>query len=179
MMEILRFDGGGLKITLTKEELALYEIDLLRAKDDGEKMRRACRAILALTSVRTGESYDPARCVQMYPCRDGGCEIYVQRAVAGALPALPPERRVGRYLCVFDDPSVLSGVCDALKNAGESLQVWIGPDGMRYLLSTCSGSSRRFLEEYGRKCSFDPRPYLSEHLGARRVDTSTENNYEF
>ena len=175
-MEILHFDGGRMKITLTREELALYEIDL-HGENDERKMKRAFDTILALAQLKTGARLSAdGRTVQMYPSRDGGCEIFVHNKREELPPGLPaPQKaRVGRYICRFDSEKELKGALLALRRAGEEPEAWRSKDGesgSAWYLVSCAGSrTLAFLEAFGSKCLFDPTPYMREHLSARRLE---------
>ena len=175
-MEILQFDGGRMKITLTKEELAVYEIDLESAKNDAGRVKEALETLLALAEEQTGTHTDrQAYYIQLFPSRDGGCELYVLKKAAAtdARPRLPAPKRnyAGRYLCVFEDERRARAVNGGLKNAGEETALYKSAQtGKWYLLSNASDVSVALLEEFGKRTLFDPAPYLYEHLGAKRIE---------
>ena len=172
-MDIMRFEGGRMKISLSKEELELYDIDLFAEGDSAEKAKEAIETALALVRLRTGYIADrEENFIRLFPCKDGGCEIFVlkkDKESAALLPA-PKRERAGSYLCVFDEESQARAVKKRLAQLGEESSLYAdGSGGRWYLISEATASCVLFLEEFGQRTPFDPTPYIREHFGAVEV----------
>lgn len=170
-MEILRFGGGRMKITLTREELAAYNIDF---KDEESGKEAAVRALKTVEALAKGELPQKERCIRIYPCPDGSCDFFVYekspllldapRAKASGKPLL------GSYVCTFTGRDQARAVYEALACRSDHAALFTIPGKECYFL-VCSATEQTlsFLEEYGRKTSFDPVPYLIEHYNALQI----------
>lgn len=77
-MEYLRINENKLKITLTREELHFYGMDLANLSYSSTETRRAFWAILDDAKHATGFDAAASRVsVQIFASRAGGCEMYV------------------------------------------------------------------------------------------------------
>lgn len=131
-MDFLRIGESRLKITLSKDELDLYGMDLAALDYASTETRRAFWAILDDAKHETG--FDAAAgkvCVQIYTSKSGGCEMYVTASptkvdlaasaedqtmaltVCGAIP-----KRYGEIVCSFDALSELLDACKVLFRQG-------------------------------------------------------------
>ncbi len=131
-MDFLRIGESKLKITLTKDELILYGMDLSALDYASTETRRAFWAILDDAKHATG--FDAAAskvCVQIYTSKTGGCEMFVTAApsasdtltladdktmaltVCGVLPKL-----YGEIICYFDSLSKMLAACKILAAQG-------------------------------------------------------------
>lgn len=137
-MELIRISDTRLKVMLTAEELRRYA---LRAEDmdyDKAETRRAIRQILEEVRLRIGFDASGERTLlQLYPCRKGGCELFVtvlpaaDRDTQGSPEPLQASRPV---LYLFDDMEGLLAACRALQAAGYT------------------GTSRAYADSNGRTC---------------------------
>lgn len=131
-MDYLRIGESKLKITLTKDELLFYGMDLSALDYASTETRRAFWAILDDAKHATGFDAASTRVsVQIYTCKTGGCEMFVSAApnfagtspltddktmaltVCGALP-----RIYGEIVCAFDTLSKLLTACKVLMMQG-------------------------------------------------------------
>lgn len=79
-MELLVIDGNKLKISLTREELSSYALTCENIDYSNTQTRKAFWCILDEVRQKTG--FDAAAdkiYVQVYPSRQGGCEMFVTR----------------------------------------------------------------------------------------------------
>ncbi len=168
-MELILISAGKLKIMLTDSDMKKYDLKAEAVDYNNTETRRAFWNILDDAKHETGfDAASDRLFIQMYPSKDGGCEMFVTK-----LETLPHEtksgdKRKGRpaleetgreYLAVysFDKLDPLICVCRRLLQNN-----WLGksrayrePDGKCYLfLSECVSEGRRAMRhatisEYG------------------------------
>ena len=79
-MELIIIGENRLKIMLTGEDMARYELSEPCAESLGARARRALRSIVADAHAKIGFDTDRERLlVQLYTSRGGGCEIFVTK----------------------------------------------------------------------------------------------------
>lgn len=79
-MELLRINDKKLKVTLTKTDMRDYNLNTDNIDYNCDKTKQAFRDILSLAKNRTGfDTEDSKIFVQIYPARDGGCEMFVTK----------------------------------------------------------------------------------------------------
>jgi negative regulator of genetic competence, sporulation and motility len=79
-MELIIIGENRLKIMLTCEDMARYELSEPCAETMGVRARRALRSIVADAHAQIGFDTDSERLlVQLFASREGGCEIFVTR----------------------------------------------------------------------------------------------------
>ncbi len=84
-MELIRIDEGKLKIILTHEDLAEFEMDESELDYANTETKRMFWELLRRAKHTTGFDTDGHRVlVQLYPSREGGCELFVTKI--GILP---------------------------------------------------------------------------------------------
>ena len=84
-MELILINDKKLKIMLTPEDMKEYEIDPENADYAKTETRRAFWSILDEAKHKTGFDAASERVyIQLYPSREGGCEMYVTKV--GLLP---------------------------------------------------------------------------------------------
>ncbi len=79
-MELILISDSKLKITLTSDDMAQYELDCDTMDYDNTDTRRAFREIFE--HVRDITGFDTAGdrlFIQLYPSREGGCEMYITK----------------------------------------------------------------------------------------------------
>lgn len=188
-MELIVISADKLKIMLSDTDMKKYEIDADSLEYDTAETRRAFRHILADAKVKTGFDVGKDRIlVQMYPCRRGGCEMFVtkldeqemctgrraERGFGAAKPRLLPAGMAGLPTLAFSFDSLgdLIACCRRLSRAG-----WRGTstafriDDGRLALLLCGdvGSSSplslgTLLADYGKRENPDTyRGYVGEH----------------
>lgn len=96
-MDLIRIDDNKMKIMLTPVDMQCYELDADAMDADSRETRRAFRHILDDVRVRTGfDALSDKLYVQLYPSREGGCEMFVTRlSCAAGESAKRPSAGVG------------------------------------------------------------------------------------
>ena len=79
-MELIRIDEGKLKIILTHEDLAEFEIDESELDYANTETKRMFWELLRRAKHATGFDTDGHRVlVQIFPSKSGGCEMFITR----------------------------------------------------------------------------------------------------
>ena len=169
-MEWIRISANKLKIMLSAEDARRYALNCENADYADLMTREAFREIL--TDVRQETGFDATEdkvYIQMYPSKEGGCEMYVTKLAMKGLKAadgnakrshalLPLSRR---YLAFsFDTLNELIGVCRRLlsidfsgcseaylTSGGRYLLIIDEPEENAYI-GLCEHS---FIDEFGRR----------------------------
>lgn len=167
-MEWIRIGTNKLKIMLTREDAERYALCPDTADYADALTRRAFKAILTDVKRETGfEAADDKIYIQMYPSREGGCELFVTKMGIEISPTRasstyktqkatgePPRRRLA--FC-FEDVSSLIAVCHRLVGlhfSGEST-AWLDDCHRYWLLLSEVGNpllahaDHAFVAEYG------------------------------
>ena len=79
-MEFIQIGGTKIKVMLAKEDMQRFSLDSMNIDYENVETRRAFRKILDEVKQQTG--FDIAFeqvLVQVYPSRDGGCELFVSK----------------------------------------------------------------------------------------------------
>jgi len=198
-MEWIRISTNKLKIMLTAEDARRYDLQCEKADYADIATRHSFREIL--TDVRRETGFDATEdkvYIQMYPSKEGGCELFVTKIGLILTDEAREGSRAGRTrgtserrsppsectALLFTEMTHLLAVCRHLCNVGflcES-EAWQSEDGKLWLLLAQKRSaatlqdSLRFAREYGRAVSVSAaRLYLPEHgkriCAARAVET--------
>ena len=120
-MELLLITATRLKIVMSSEDMEKYDLLCDDPTCDDPDTKRAIRCILEQAKVRVGFDVGEERLfVQMFPSKDGGCEMYVTKSDRGDVGRLPipihkPDKRqtasVFRFTCLEN----LLGACRHLR----------------------------------------------------------------
>ena len=79
-MEWIRISQNKLKIMLSAQDTAHYALDCKKADGSDEGSRAAFREILSDVQRETGfEAAEDKVYIQMYPSKEGGCELFVTK----------------------------------------------------------------------------------------------------
>ena len=135
-MDLIKISDTKLKIMLTSQDMTRYELHTNHISIADQHVRRVLRRLLADAKEQTGFDGDMTRLyVQMYPCVDGGCELFISKqdnhedaATFCALPALSAQQdravraseRHGRDMCAYSFSCLehLISVCKRLSSIG-------------------------------------------------------------
>lgn len=183
-MELLLISDSKLKIMLSEEDMKKYDLGSEDIDYNNTHTRRALWQILDEAKVRTG--FDAASdkiLVQLYPSKDGGCELFVTKL--GLIPPLA-EKNIARssrvamltsrqalYRFETLDDLVLAAKAVRDIDTLRASDAYFCDDGAYYLsLEERSGKGNSVSEffrilEYGEHISAEMRPYISEH--ARKI----------
>ncbi len=172
-MEWIRISQNKLKLMLTAEDVRRYALSADAEAGETVPDKSAFRAIL--TDVRGMCGFDAAEdkvYIQMYPSKEGGCELFVTRmgllTLKDAAPALPVRHRAEPAAFCFEETDDLLTVCRVLvtrRYRGKSA-AWQDEKGRFWLFLTESGARGAFdfIGEFGRRLpAVDVLPFLPEH----------------
>ena len=162
-MEYIMIDDSRLKMILEAEDLKAWDVSVDELDYDSPCSRDFFEEILAYAKKEFG--FDTAgykTLIQLYPSRDGGCEIFVSRLCEQC--AADKDRCSSEKTCKgysFDKLSHLISVCKRLCLEGFSgdSSVWFDSDGRWFLLLCTDGdelcsellplNKLTFISEYG------------------------------
>ncbi len=178
-MELLIISENKIKISLSKNDLDSYNISSESIDYDTTETRRVVWSLL--DDVKKQIGFDAAKSrifVQLYPGRDGGCEMYVSKLGLGVDIALKNENStpqktkieaVSREYYIFDGINEVLAVCKMLCSQGYSghSDAYADEDG-RFILAAEVGTERMmFVSEFGARQSSDTvELYIREHCRA-------------
>ncbi len=177
-MELILISDKKLKIMLSPEDMREYELDCESVDYDNTETRRAFWHILDEAKHKTGFDAASERVyIQLYPSREGGCEMYVTKV--GLLPAACKTQKRGMLRVAaersaayrFSELSHLLAVCRELMRVGFTApsEAFFDSDGSYYLyISGLRGFEEppelEFLTEFGEREDAERRlVYLAEH----------------
>ncbi len=177
-MELILINDKKLKIMLSPEDVAEFELDCESADYDKTETRRAFWHILDEVKRKTGFDAASERVyIQLYPSREGGCEMYVTKV--GLLPAACKTQKRGMLrvaserslLYRFDGLAPMLAVCRELSNLGFSApsDAFVDEGGSYYLyINGVRGFSMptglAFISEFGENEDAEAmRGYINEH----------------
>ena len=162
-MEWIRISTNKLKIMLTAEDAARYALCPEPADYADSATRRAFRAILTDMRGETGfDAADDKVYIQMYPSREGGCELFVtkmgievtpKRGAASDTYKSPKGKATRQYrrlaLC-FEDLESLICVCRRLSANGfrGKSDAWLDERHRYWLLIAEHGDPLTTREDY-------------------------------
>ena len=189
-MDLIRISDTKLKIMLTSSDMTHYNLHNDNISIADQHVRRVLRRLLEDAKEKTGFETDMTRIyVQMYPCVDGGCELFISKPDANeencTLPILSPTIKQGRALraserhgfdmCIYSFLALehLIAVCKRLDSIGFCGQsrVYVDRERTYYLVLTdfsapslYSPDDYCFLGEYGnRENARTLQAYLGEY----------------
>ena len=115
-MDILVISTEKIKLTLSCADMEKYNLNSESMDYNMSQTREAIKEILDEVKVRTGIEFDGKRVfIQAYPCRSGGCELYITQLVTKNLPAVPDCGQSDIYIsAVFDNLPAISAFCNRL-----------------------------------------------------------------
>lgn len=169
-----------LKIMLTREDMTKYDIQLYSKAHTVSAIKETFSSLLTEIKERTGfDTLSQSSVLQVYPSRDGGCEIYITRndedvtrcPNVSKAAAREDIRRLERKIFVFDDILALTDACVLLKSRGYSgFGALYTYNGEYYLLLEARARAYRIKSElmplfdFGR-CVDGPlgEAYIREH----------------
>lgn len=105
-MDLIKISETKLKIMLTASDMTHYDLHNDSISIADQHVRCVLRRLLEDAKEKTGFDYDISHLyVQMYPCVDGGCELFISKPESDidkgdhrALPVLSATAKQGRAL---------------------------------------------------------------------------------
>ncbi len=181
-MELLLISENKIKISLTKADLDGYSITSDDIDYDNTETRRVFWTLLDEAKRKTG--FDAAKSrifIQIYPGRDGGCELYVSKIsraekdeeispnVLRELSKIKEASKVTKTSVYrFDEINALIAACRRLTALGYSGSSSAYSEGKKrfFLVIDTDGDRLSFVEEYGeRQSDGEIMLYINEHCG--------------
>ena len=177
-MDLIRISDSKLKVMLSVDDMAHYGITCEAINYENTETRRAIWEILDEAKQKTGFDAASDRIfIQVYPSRDGGCELYITKIGGGEVPgvgggtALSPMRmgRCAYRFCRLEDLLTVCAILLHRRYDGESAAY---ADGSGYYLIVSEqipsgkGGLRPygFIEEYGERLQGQARvAYIEEY----------------
>ena len=164
-MEIIKINCEKVKISLSLEDMNHLHIncDMLDSIDDQGK--QAFNKILDEAKLKCGFSTNGKRIfVQLFPSKDGGCEMFITRLNNEHEKRYTIGRRKKTNCYIFNEFNNLLSFCNAAKknNYCGSSCLYIDENRKHYYL--CLDRDFPLVYEfYGKKCIADTDIYLKEH----------------
>lgn len=187
-MDMIVISDSKLKIMLTPGDMRRLDISCESIDYDNSDTRAALKSILDEARCQTGVDLSGKRiCIQVYPSREGGCEMFVN-----VLPSVHGDRRKKEYspsptakvcrsqgiYCFRGELSRLLRFCAALKSMGYPGRSSLYRDTRSsavYLVLDESGGRYSFISEYGGERRDAPAAeYISEHCLPIRENDAVE-----
>ena len=173
-MDLILINDSKLKIILTQDDMASYDLTCDSIDYDNTETRRAFWDILDAAKRQTG--FDAASekvYVQVYPSKSGGCEMYVTKLKMGgiAVSEKRPAMTVAGRQCEesvyrFSDLDTLCGACTYLQRGGYGGgSVWNDRQSGSYYLyiGSLGEHDGAVMSEYGDRSCTDASLWLREH----------------
>ncbi len=172
-MELLIISDSKIKISLSKNDLDSYKISCDSIDYDTTETRRVVWSLL--DDVKKQSGFDAAKSrifVQIYPSRDGGCELYVSKlgkqlpsAFDKAVsPPLLPSVGCKKECYIFDGVNGLIAVCKELYTKGYNGRSDAYSDDIGQYFLCAEGEGFDFMSEFGVRRSYDiAELYIKEH----------------
>ena len=193
-MDLIRIDDNKMKIMLTPVDMQSYALDAKEIDCNKSETRRAFRHILNDVRTRTGfDAKGDQIYVQLYPSREGGCEMFVTKLdvvcalgepseqpplTTGNTPPSPqsrprqePEGERGRTVAfVFEALEHLLCVCRRLRARSfpGASAAYRGEEGRYYLLLSERAGERGTRRPFPDRRSLS---FISEYGVQQNADT--------
>lgn len=155
-MDLIRIDDNKMKIMLTPVDMQCYALDAIAIDYTKTETRRAFRHILDDVRLQTGfDANGNQLYVQLYPSREGGCEMFVTKLdVTCALGDTTERPHVGIGHASLEPKAHTHAAVEAERNRTVAFSF----DALEHLLCVCrrlraqnfTGSSAAYWGEEGR-----------------------------
>ncbi len=179
-MELILINASKLKIMLTDSDMEKYDLKAETVDYDNTATRRAFWSILDDAKTETGfDAASDRLFIQMYPSRDGGCEMFVTKLGAPDVPDKKKWRggkceektRERLFIYSFECLNFLIRVCNCLRLLGRRGRscAYAEDSGKCYLLlweKSVESPPRThfFIHEYGQSEHAETTLlYIKEH----------------
>lgn len=161
-MEFIRINSEKIKVFLSYADMEKLGINYDMLDGTDEHGRNAFNKIMADIKDNSGFATNGKRIfVQIFPSKDGGCEIFITRLNDKKFTVVRKKKNVC-YL--FNDLNCLLQFCNVVGSRdfdGQSA-FYIDEKNKKYYI--CVDREMPFAAEfYGRKCATNADAYISEH----------------
>lgn len=147
-MELILISSSKLKIMLTRNDVAKYELNLEDIDNDKAQTGKAFRCILDEVKRKTG--FDASRdkiLVQIFPSRCGGCEIFITKPESMCTDGESTHKKP-RDVYRFSKLDDLISVCRVLFVKGYKGESAAYYDDKNYYLTLDREKELMFIREY-------------------------------
>ncbi len=161
-MEIVRISNEKIKVSLSDSDMVLLEISCDMLDGSSDIGREAFNRIMDKIKETSGfETYGKRIFVQMFPSKDGGCEMFITKLNDRKYTMVRKRKNV---CYTFHDLNCLIDFCN-VANSREyigSSSFYIDEQHRHYYI--CLERELPFATEfYGKKCCKDTDAYIKEH----------------
>lgn len=178
-MDVIKIGKDNMIVILTKEDMTKYRISPDMPAGFGRQALSALRQIAFGAQEESAPSHgDEKLLVQVFPSKEGGCEMFVTRVSSVSCTDLQNHyiHTDSKEIYMFAEMAELLAACRSLAGAGYSAEsrAWAETDteNRRYFLELC--------DEYGHMCEFGARRlaeiapyYINEHCSLICADAVT------
>ncbi len=164
-MEIIKINCEKVKISLSHDDMEHLQIncDMLDGVD--ARGRQAFNKILEEAKDKCGfATYGKRIFVQLFPSKDGGCEMFVTKLSDTAEKRYAVSKRRKNICYLFHDINYLLRFCNVVKESNYSGYSSLYIDEGRRTYYICLERDFPFAAEfYGKKCVANTDAYIKEH----------------
>jgi negative regulator of genetic competence, sporulation and motility len=169
-MELIVINDSKLKIMLSPDDMKEFDLDCDSVDYSSTETRRAFWSILDEAKHRTGFDAASQRIyIQLYPSRQGGCEMYVTKIGNAKSPDIFCDDQK-RYAYIFNSLDLMIRVCRQLESIElDSTSDAFSDDSGHFLLLLGVDPQKdipnlSFVNEFGESLDFyTVEPYIAEH----------------
>lgn len=168
-MELIVINDSKLKIMLSPDDMRDFDLDCDSVDYSKTETRRAFWSILDEAKHRTG--FDAAShkiYIQLYPCRLGGCEMYVTKIGNSKIADIFCGGQKRAY--IFDSLDLMIRVCHQLERLDVDVSADAFSDDSGHFLLLLGIDCQKelpnllFINEFGDTLDTDSiDPYITEH----------------
>lgn len=196
-VELIMINSDKMKIMLTREDMTYYDIRMYSLGHTGNAIREAFSKVLDDIKQKTGfDTVAGKTILQVYPARDGGCEVYVTKLCEKGDESVPYDSYAGGkesmkitmkkwledVIFVFDSITDVIDACRLLSSDGYSYKSSLYEKDGRYFLfledDTCGinlAGELCKLSDYGKKIGGKiTESYIYEHCDLIIKDKAVE-----
>ena len=126
-MELIVIDESKVKVMLSAKDMRRFELDVSDMDYEDRHTRIAIKAILEAVRIKSGlDVMGEKMLVQVYPAKDGGCEMFISRLSppikSGATPKSLTLLSTKNKMYCFEVFEHLLEACSALHKNGYSME---------------------------------------------------------
>ncbi len=170
-METIRISNDRLKIMLSPEDMARYQLDRSSLDYDSEQTRKILRRILEEVGRDVDFDAVPGRLyLQIYESRAGGCEMFVTRLDQ----EIVEEEPTGQQYFRFPDLNTLFMLCRRLHDCPFDKKTTLLYGENRWYLGFPDGDSPFVIYDYGTLLDEAGVTYIAEYTTTLLQDHAVE-----
>lgn len=179
-MELILISENKLKVMLSSAEMEEYELSVSTFDAEKDRLRDSVKKVMSKIKDTVGfDATEEHAYIQLYPCRKGGCELYITKCCDEIYPA--DHEKLSQCelnvtdTCIardtmysFDNLEALLSLCRALSIDADKREadLYMSDDGIYMLKLYCklTERERQLWEEFGQRETPEPfLLYMTEH----------------